>query len=124
MSHISFAQIQGSSQHDPRHTDPYGERYLGLFDFIGEPCMWKIDYYDAQLKHGSHYSADESVTRRALIITRARTISLKVLKSGTRNCNVDHPVKDHSPSSTSCDAKAEQPPNSEREAQGQIIDVG
>ena len=31
-------------------NDPYGEHDLGTFDWTGRKIMWKIDYYDSDLK--------------------------------------------------------------------------
>lgn len=52
-------------------NDPYGEHDLGLFDFEGARCCWKIDYYDTALTAGSENPADPQVTVRVLTIMRA-----------------------------------------------------
>ena len=54
-----------------RANDPYGEHDLGTFDFEGAACMWKIDYYNADLSAGSEDPSDPSVTVRVLTIMRA-----------------------------------------------------
>jgi hypothetical protein len=52
-------------------NDPHGHRDLGLFDFEGARCMWKIDYYDPDLAFGSENPADPFRTVRVLTILRA-----------------------------------------------------
>jgi hypothetical protein len=52
-------------------NDPHGHRDLGLFDFEGARCMWKIDYYDPDLAFGSDDPADPFRTVRVLTILRA-----------------------------------------------------
>jgi hypothetical protein len=52
-------------------NDPHGHRDLGLFEFEGARCMWKIDYYDCDLAFGSDDPADPSKTVRVLTILRA-----------------------------------------------------
>ncbi|MWC45587.1 DUF3768 domain-containing protein [Sphingomonas carotinifaciens] len=52
-------------------NDPYGEHDLGTFVFEGAACMWKIDYYDADLSAGSEDPSNPQVTVRVLTIMRA-----------------------------------------------------
>lgn len=52
-------------------NDPYGEREFGSFQWMGEKCFWKIDYYDKSMKWGSEDPTDESVTHRVLTIMQA-----------------------------------------------------
>lgn len=52
-------------------NDPHGHRDLGLFEFEGARCMWKIDYYDRDLAFGSEDPADPFKTVRVLTILRA-----------------------------------------------------
>lgn len=52
-------------------NDPYREHDIGAFDFEGTACLWKIDYYDADLAFGSEDPADPRVTVRVLTIMRA-----------------------------------------------------
>ena len=52
-------------------NDPYGHRDLGLFEFEGARCLWKIDYYDRDLAFGSEDPADPDRTVRVLTILRA-----------------------------------------------------
>lgn len=52
---------------DPAN-DPYGEHDLGTFTFEGTACMWKIDYYDPDLRYGSDDPADPFKTVRVLTI--------------------------------------------------------
>ncbi|MCW2386939.1 MULTISPECIES: DUF3768 domain-containing protein [unclassified Sphingobium] len=51
-------------------NDPDGHRSLGLFDWEGTSCMWKIDYYDTDLEFGSADPADPDKTARVLTILR------------------------------------------------------
>lgn len=55
-----------------RDNDPYGERDYGSFDWRGERCFWKIDYYDADLRGGSSDPANASITARVLTIGTTR----------------------------------------------------
>lgn len=34
-------------------NDPYGEHDFGSFEIQGHKILWKIDYYDQQLKYGT-----------------------------------------------------------------------
>ena len=52
-------------------NDPHQEHEFGVFDFQGERCFWKIDYYDPTLKWGSDNPADLIKTRRVLTILMA-----------------------------------------------------
>jgi hypothetical protein len=52
-------------------NDPYGEHDFGSFDQAGDTIFWKIDYYDAELKHGSQDPSDPAVTARVLTIMLA-----------------------------------------------------
>ena len=49
-------------------NDPHGNRDFGDLTLWGADLLWKIDYYDADLKFGSDDPADASVTRRALTV--------------------------------------------------------
>ena len=53
-------------------NDPYGERDYGSFEWRGEQCFWKIDYYDSDLSGGSSDPANPSVTARVLTIGTTR----------------------------------------------------
>ncbi|MGH7025423.1 MAG: DUF3768 domain-containing protein [Caulobacteraceae bacterium] len=48
--------------------DPWGEHDFGAFDLVGERPIWKIDYYDPSLSHGSANPADPAVTARVLTV--------------------------------------------------------
>lgn len=52
-------------------NDPHGEHDFGAFDFLGERCFWKIDYYDPTLQTGSNDPADPKQTMRVLTIMLA-----------------------------------------------------
>lgn len=52
-------------------NDPHGERDFGRFEFEGTACLWKIDYYDLELKYGSEDPADPRKTRRMLTVMTA-----------------------------------------------------
>lgn len=52
-------------------NDPHGEHDFGAFDFAGETCFWKIDYYDTTLQAGSENPADPTKTVRVLTIMLA-----------------------------------------------------
>ncbi|WP_298362546.1 DUF3768 domain-containing protein [uncultured Litoreibacter sp.] len=52
-------------------NDPHGEHDFGAFEFLGEKCFWKIDYYDPTLKWGSEDPSDVSKTARVLTIMLA-----------------------------------------------------
>jgi hypothetical protein len=52
-------------------NDPYHEHDFGAFTHDGEQIFFKIDYYDADLCHGSPDPSDPSITRRVLTIMLA-----------------------------------------------------
>jgi hypothetical protein len=52
-------------------NDPHGEHDFGSFEFAGEKCFWKIDYYDKKLEYGSEDPADPAQTTRVLTILLA-----------------------------------------------------
>ena len=52
-------------------NDPQGEHDFGMFDFHGERCMWKIDYYDLAYHMGSEDPTDLTQTLRVLTILLA-----------------------------------------------------
>lgn len=49
-------------------NDPHGERDFGDLTLFGADLLWKIDYYDADLRFGSNDPADNSVTKRVLTV--------------------------------------------------------
>lgn len=51
-------------------NDPYGEHDFGRVNVGGASHYWKIDYYDADLIHGSPDPADAAITRRVMTIMR------------------------------------------------------
>lgn len=52
-------------------NDPYGERDFGDLSLFGEDLLWKVDYYDRELKFHSDDAADANVTHRVLTIMLA-----------------------------------------------------
>ena len=49
-------------------NDPHNEHDFGSFEFAGEKCFWKIDYYNTTLDGGSESPADQTETTRVLTI--------------------------------------------------------
>ena len=49
-------------------NDPHHEHDMGKIEFNGESYYFKIDYYDNQLKYGSEFPEDESITRRIITV--------------------------------------------------------
>ena len=43
-------------------NDPHAEHDFGAFDLAGQRLFWKIDYYDADLHHGSPDPSDPDLT--------------------------------------------------------------
>ena len=52
-------------------NDPHGERDFGAFDFRERELLWKVDYFDTELKFGSDDPADPNITRRVLTVMLA-----------------------------------------------------
>ncbi len=52
-------------------NDPHGEHDFGSFDFDGQQVMFKIDYYDKEMRYHSPNPADPSVTERVITIMLA-----------------------------------------------------
>jgi hypothetical protein len=52
-------------------NDPYGEHDCASLDVQGHRVMWKIDYYDAELRHHSDDPTNPYLTRRVLTIMLA-----------------------------------------------------
>lgn len=52
-------------------NDPHGERDFGSMTLWGYDLLWKIDYYDKSLEHGSDDPANPDVTRRVLTVMLA-----------------------------------------------------
>lgn len=52
-------------------NDPYGEHDLGILDLGSGRYVFKLDYYDLQLRFASPDPADPAVTTRVLTIMRA-----------------------------------------------------
>lgn len=65
------AALAAYDEFDPS-GDPHGERDFGCMTLWGYDLLWKIDYYDKDLKFGSDDPADPEVTRRVLTVMLAR----------------------------------------------------
>lgn len=52
-------------------NDPHGERDFGDLTLFGYDLLWKIDYYDNDLKFASEDPADPSLTSRVLTVMLA-----------------------------------------------------
>ena len=52
-------------------NDPHGERDFGAFDLWGAELLWKVDYYDLELRFGSNDAAEPAVTQRVLTVLLA-----------------------------------------------------
>jgi hypothetical protein len=52
-------------------NDPHGEHDSGRFEIDGEEFIFKIDYYDKDLRYGSEDPSDPEKTTRVLTIMRA-----------------------------------------------------
>jgi hypothetical protein len=49
-------------------NDPHGERDFGDLELFGASLLWKIDYYDRDLRFGSNDPADAAMTARVLTV--------------------------------------------------------
>jgi len=49
-------------------NDPHGEHDFGMIEDQGERFLWKIDYYDAELRFGSEDPSDPAQTTRVLTL--------------------------------------------------------
>lgn len=52
-------------------NDPYNEHDYGSFEYDGEKIMWKIDYYDRDLRYYSNDPADITKTIRVMTVMLA-----------------------------------------------------
>ena len=57
----TFDQFNGDN-------DPYGEHDCAMFEVSGHKLMFKIDYYDKDIKYGSEDPADPEKTTRIMTI--------------------------------------------------------
>jgi hypothetical protein len=69
-SNVILAKVCAFEKFDS-DNDPHGEHDFGAFDQGNDTIFWKIDYYDADLSHGSENPADPSVTTRVLTVMLA-----------------------------------------------------
>jgi hypothetical protein len=53
-------------------NDPHGEHDFGSFEFEGTPVMFKIDYFDRDLRFHSPDPADPGVTERVITLMLAK----------------------------------------------------
>lgn len=65
------AELASYNDFDP-DNDPHGERDFGCMTLWGHDLLWKVDYYDHELKFGSDNPADPDVTYRVLTVLLAR----------------------------------------------------
>lgn len=68
---LGVATVYAIVQQFDRFTnanDPHNEHDFGSFEFAGEKCFWKQDYYNKTLDGGSENPADEKQTTRVLTI--------------------------------------------------------
>ena len=49
-------------------NEPHGENDFGAFELCGERLLWKIDYYDKDIRYGADDPADPVNTMRVLTI--------------------------------------------------------
>lgn len=49
-------------------NDPYGEHDFGAFEYNGDRILWKIDYYDPHMEHGSEDPTDPQKTARVMTV--------------------------------------------------------
>jgi hypothetical protein len=66
-----LAEIVRSYDSFTPDADPHGEHDFGVFEFAGERCFWKLDYYSPDLKSGSEDPTDIEKTTRVLTIMLA-----------------------------------------------------
>ncbi len=52
-------------------NDPYNEHDYGSFEYDGEKIMWKIDYYDRDLRYYSNDPTDITKTIRVMTVMLA-----------------------------------------------------
>jgi hypothetical protein len=52
-------------------NDPHKEHDFGSFELAGHKFLWKIDYYDKSMAHGSEDPADPEQTTRVLTVMLA-----------------------------------------------------
>lgn len=71
-SSLDLIEIVGAYEDFTPDNDPYGEHDFGVFEFEGEQCFWKIDYYaEATLTVGSDNAADVKACYRVLTVMLA-----------------------------------------------------
>jgi len=63
--------IADFDQFSPDTNDPRLEHDFASIEFEGQKIMWKIDYFDKSLQHGSPDPSDREVTTRVMTIMLA-----------------------------------------------------
>jgi hypothetical protein len=53
-------------------NDPHDEHDFGSFKLVGRKFLWKIDYYDTEMRYGSDDPSDPERTMRVLTLMLAR----------------------------------------------------
>lgn len=62
-----------SNYHDfDPDNDPHGERDFGCLTLWGHDLLFKLDYYDLEMKFGSDDPANPEITHRVLTVLLAR----------------------------------------------------
>jgi hypothetical protein len=63
----ALVKVQGY-QDFTEGNDPHHEHDLGAFELCQRNFLWKIDYYDKAMEHGSEDPGDPAITTRVLTI--------------------------------------------------------
>ena len=62
--------LAGYNGFDP-DNDPHGERDFGDLELFGAELLWKVDYYDLEMRYGSDDPTDATQTTRVLTVMLA-----------------------------------------------------
>lgn len=66
----ALRQVADFSEFTPE-SDPHGEHDFGSFNLVGRKFLWKIDYYDNDMRCGSEDPSDPDQTLRVLTLMLA-----------------------------------------------------